>query len=375
MGNLFVSVFQSGSTDQTPALLRRFRSALEALGVRNSINLGHDVRGGMNRIEFLAKVRNKAMDPIYTTDMHFDRVIWLSDNLFCASGPLQQIVLADDRHNGGAGADAACALDFDFMNFGQCGFYDIWAAHDYNGRNFAKPFPYVSHPNSVSAVQQHKPFQVLACWSGMVVFRADIFTKAGLLYRRGRANLGECPVAETELIFHDMWRIKRGRIVVAPNVATAYGLTEYERCVRGKQKTINFDATVQYASTAPPQFSCCPIDEHATFVDFGRCQMQPWDRPYLVGGIPRRKGFPSRRLQRDPQPARSRWPRDQMNNFSSWPDGTPAMMLPFAVDRTTAALPGNLSWASLLRIFEKMGSELSPSGEASPLDTQDSGVT
>ena len=34
----------------------------------------------------------EAMEPIYEiADMEFDRVIWFSDNLFCASGPMQQV--------------------------------------------------------------------------------------------------------------------------------------------------------------------------------------------------------------------------------------------------------------------------------------------
>merc|ERR1719316_628127 len=91
MDNLYVSVYQSGSNDNTPDLLRRFGEALDSMGVRNRIKLGTEVRGGRDRIEFLSIVRNKAMDPIYTvTDMEFDRVIWFSDNLFCASGPIQQ---------------------------------------------------------------------------------------------------------------------------------------------------------------------------------------------------------------------------------------------------------------------------------------------
>merc|ERR1719148_573541 len=155
------------------------------------------------------------MRPLYKLDdMRFDRVIWLSDNLFCASGPLQQIVLAADPQDGGVGADAACGLDFDIigMDPGQegpfgpgCAFYDIWAAHDYDGRNFGKVFPFVSFPGSVTAMREGRPFQVFACWSGMVVFRADLFSVEGLQYRRNR--LGECPVAETEHIFHDMWQM------------------------------------------------------------------------------------------------------------------------------------------------------------------------
>lgn len=338
MGNLYVSVYQSGSMDQTAMLLSRFGQALDALGVRNTINIGTFVRGGMNRIEFLANVRNRAMKPIYgLADMNIDRVIWLSDNLFCASGPMQQIVLADDVGNGGAGADAACALDFDFMDGGRCGFYDIWAAHDYNGRNFMKPFPYVSHPDSRAAVEHNKPFQVFVCWSGMVVFRADIFTKAGLQYRRNRVNTGECPVAETELIFHDMWKIGRSRIVVAPNVPTAYGHSEYNSCVKGQQKEITFGNKVKFQTTVPPQFSCCPIEEQATFVNFGMCTMQAWSGPYKKSGIPRRKGFPMRRLR----------------SLSSWPDDTVATLLPFAPQRHNIASNSTAESqrVSLLRSF------------------------
>lgn len=346
MDNLFVSVYQSGGNDATPDMLRRFSEAMDSMGVRSRIKLGAEVRGPRDRIEFLAAVRNKAMDPIYTiTDMEFDRVIWFSDNLFCASGPMQQAVLTAEPEEGGSGADAACALDFDIIGMapGQqgpfgfgCAFYDIWASHDYDGRNFGKLYPFVSYPESGKAMRENRPFQVFACWSGMVVFKADLFTKEGLLYRRNRPPLGECPVAETETIFHDMWQLGRNKIVIAPNVHTAYGQHEYNTCVRGNQKAITTDATVTYTSVIPPQFSCCPIHEGATFVNFGECRMEPWFDPYAKEGIPRRPGFPQagrrmlrRRLQEAPNPIAGAVDTARI----PWPEGTRARLLPFSMEQ------------------------------------------
>jgi len=358
MGNVYVSVYQSGSNDDTPDLLRRFGQALDSMGVRNLINLGTEVRGGRDRIEFLAHVRNKAMDPIYRIDdIQFDNVIWFSDNLFCASGPMQQAVLTMDTGSGGVDADAACALDFDFVPMsGQefpygpgCGFYDIWATHDYDGQNFGKIFPFVSYPESVQAMRERRPFQVFACWSGMVVFKADLFTKEGLVYRRNRPQLSECPVAETELIYHDMWQMGRSKIVIAPNVVTAYAQAEYETCAKGVQKTIDFNKVVSYQTTIPSQFSCCPIEEGATFVNFGMCRMEPWSEPYVQGGIPRRKGFPKARRRRllDLPPAPRSEPSASLRQ--PWPKGTRARWLPIGVEQARPSeRPRNSTGASLV---------------------------
>jgi len=144
-------------------------------------------------------------------------------------------------------------------------------------------------------------------------------------------------VAETEIIFHDMWQLGRHKIVVAPNVHTAYGHHEYNTCVRGNQKAINFDWSVSYTSVMPPQFSCCPIEEGATFVNFGNCRMEPWNDPYAKGGIPRRPGFSTgsrrmlgRRLRDLPQGS-NETAVDAARE--AWPEGTRARLLPFGMEQ------------------------------------------
>jgi hypothetical protein len=58
-----------------------------------------------NRIEFLAKVRNRSIRPLLLRKEQYDRVILMNDAIFCAEDVLRLALHQD--------ADVACGLDFD----------------------------------------------------------------------------------------------------------------------------------------------------------------------------------------------------------------------------------------------------------------------
>lgn len=63
--NVFVSVYENGSTDQTKALLRLFDALSRSVGLRVVIRTSLRTRGQFNhRIEYLAEVRNAALAPL-----------------------------------------------------------------------------------------------------------------------------------------------------------------------------------------------------------------------------------------------------------------------------------------------------------------------
>lgn len=123
--SVFVSIFESASVDNTPAALRTFAVALEAMGVPHDIKSDASFKRQSNvnsiktefnhkqpRIEFLADIRNRAMEPLFSANVpKFDRIIFFNDVYFCKDDILR-LLLYD--------ADMACSMDFD------AGFRDTW---------------------------------------------------------------------------------------------------------------------------------------------------------------------------------------------------------------------------------------------------------
>ncbi len=114
--NVYVSILESGSQEDTKGALRDLEAKLNELGVENRIELGQDVyeqfeelqavpgpdedrtgwiftgRGPkgweVRRIPYLAALRNRAMQPLLEmkSKRKFDRVLWINDVVFRVSG-------------------------------------------------------------------------------------------------------------------------------------------------------------------------------------------------------------------------------------------------------------------------------------------------
>jgi len=110
--NVFVSILESGSLEDTKGALMELKGELDALGVGNKVELGitsdeqvqslldvpgEDHREGWNftgreeegwevrRIPYLAGLRNRAMEPLGVLKEEgrtFDRVLWINDVVF-----------------------------------------------------------------------------------------------------------------------------------------------------------------------------------------------------------------------------------------------------------------------------------------------------
>jgi hypothetical protein len=112
--NVYVSILESGSQEDTKGALRELEEKLNELGVENKIVLGIDAeeqaqtlmnvpeegkregwiftaRGEkgweLRRIPYLAELRNRVMGPMLeeAEDMRFDRVLWINDVVFTVS--------------------------------------------------------------------------------------------------------------------------------------------------------------------------------------------------------------------------------------------------------------------------------------------------
>ena len=112
--NVYVSIYENGSSDQTKALLRMFDALTRAVGLRVVIRTSMRTRGAFNhRIEYLAEVRNAALVPLHELRDNdgeiFDSVVFMNDILPCVDD-LLELIWQSRRQNAGI----TCAADYMF---------------------------------------------------------------------------------------------------------------------------------------------------------------------------------------------------------------------------------------------------------------------
>ncbi len=120
--NVFVSILESGSLEDTKGALKELETKLNELGVQNKIVLGIDAvqqaellkhvpeqeadrtgwiftaRGEkgweMRRIPYLADVRNRVMQPLLqeARNTKFDKVLWINDVVFTVSSLPSRVI-------------------------------------------------------------------------------------------------------------------------------------------------------------------------------------------------------------------------------------------------------------------------------------------
>ncbi|KAJ2865355.1 hypothetical protein GGH94_002308 [Coemansia aciculifera] len=234
---IFISIYENGSEDRTKEILHRFNETLNALNIAHRIVTDPTPKPKrVHRIEYLAKVRNSAMEPLYSSGEKYGRVAFINDVHFCLTDVLE--LLFQSRAQG---AHLTCAEDFVEWNGGP-GFYDTWVARDIKGKMFEKEMHKITKDDiSMAAQVRDRPFQVQCGWNGMVIIDAKVFRgEGGLRFRRSAK--GECSASECSLFCNDLWRKKFNRIVMVPRVKLAY-----DTAIRDMlRKPINFPADIPY---------------------------------------------------------------------------------------------------------------------------------
>ncbi|PBK95379.1 hypothetical protein ARMGADRAFT_964080 [Armillaria gallica] len=173
--NVFVSTVESNSGDKTPALLEQFSSKLTALKIQHRI-LNHDTSitrpesmdTAPPRIQFLAAVRNKVLEPLVANGS-YDRVIF-SNDVFIESETILELLKTRDGDY-----DMACGIDLSYW-----GMYDAWVLRDRLGRLVSSLWPYFLEDAGMQAVMKDEPAPVFTCWNGIVSFRPDPFLPVNL---------------------------------------------------------------------------------------------------------------------------------------------------------------------------------------------------
>lgn len=276
----FISIYESGSSDQTPKLLHLFSDVLEEIGVLHDIQFNGLVTRdeGTERIQFLSEVRNAAMRPLFTQSAfgnQWDRVVFINDVYFCKED-MHRLLLHD--------GDIVCGMDFMHSNAQtdpfsksnvadikrayyrerlkddknvqkalvratspsakqwesngpssktlnletteqrvgmQIPFYDIWVSHDTEGHHFGNAAPYISNASyGIHRMEQGLPFPAQCCWNGMAILNPEPFLRNQLQFRSAEDD--ECNTSECVLLCHDFQRLGFRKVIIDPSVWLTY---------------------------------------------------------------------------------------------------------------------------------------------------------
>ena len=282
--SLFVTVYESDSTDQTPRLLQHARTQFTAAGIDHNITThGALVRGPRSRIDFLADARNELLKPL--RDMAprrtFDYVVFLNDVLFTVDDVTKLLAV---------GGDVSCGTDF--IPIGDANkiyrpqvddaypiFYDAWVARTLDGLPLRAMPPYVPPQSADPTLKRvadaglafpdytrvtnmlelpitpHPEIvQLQCCWNGVVVVRAAPFYR-GLSFR---SNLpGECAGSECSHFCADMWALNYTRFTMHNGVRVAYEAETWERAKALALPYTPVPLPFVFADTSPPAVLCC----------------------------------------------------------------------------------------------------------------------
>ncbi|KAF2876930.1 cryptococcal mannosyltransferase 1-domain-containing protein [Massariosphaeria phaeospora] len=245
VANVFVTIYESGSWDDTKGALGELDGALGELDVKRNVTLSYvthedeikkkpaetgwiETPGGkteLRRIPFLADLRNQGLQPLM--DMHsqgqeFDMILFLNDVAF---SPEDVLRLLDTNHGEYA---AACSLDFSKPP----AYYDTFALRDSDGHETVmQTWPYFRSHASRYAAERFQPVPVKSCWNGMVAMPAGPFTKNQPLRFRGTPDslaLAHVEGSECCLIHADNSLSTTKGVYLNPNVQVSYSRAAYD---------------------------------------------------------------------------------------------------------------------------------------------------
>ncbi|KAL1837155.1 hypothetical protein VTJ49DRAFT_4201 [Mycothermus thermophilus] len=243
--NVFVSIYESGSWDNTKGALRELDQALGEAGVPRKMVLDDethedvikgppanegwitipDGRKMPRRIPYLSKLRNKSLQPLIEMAENgttFEHVLFLGDVVFNVDDIITLLKTNDGRYA------AACALDFSQPPY----FYDTFALRDSDGHEHATlTWPYFRSPKSRKAMINAAPVPVASCWNGMVAMPATTFLGISGLRFRGIPDslaVSHLEASECCLIHADNPASSSRGVFLNPAVRVGYTRAAYD---------------------------------------------------------------------------------------------------------------------------------------------------
>ncbi|RAK81436.1 glycosyltransferase family 69 protein [Aspergillus fijiensis CBS 313.89] len=242
--NVFVSVLESGSWDDSKGALRELDTRLDRLGVRRNITLSdtthHDEisappgrdgwiktprgRTELRRIPYLARLRNWTLQPLEDLarqGITFDKVLFLNDVVFT----VDDVATLLNTNDGVYGA--ACSLDFSKPPL----YYDTFALRDsQSDEHVMQTWPYFRSSSSRRALIRMEPIPVRSCWNGMVVMPATPFVSSPPLRFRAvpdSLSLSHLEGSECCLIHADNPLSQLHGVYLNPQVRVGYNSEAY----------------------------------------------------------------------------------------------------------------------------------------------------
>lgn len=134
----------------------------------------------VKRIEYLADVRNKALDPIISGEVteKYERVLFLNDVVFEVEGAMRLLWGTNVNAEGRAEYKAVCGADF----ISSWKYYDTYATRDTEGYSIGVPiFPWFGGKGDSTSRKDvlagKDAVRVKSCWGGIVAFDGRFFQK------------------------------------------------------------------------------------------------------------------------------------------------------------------------------------------------------
>lgn len=236
--NVFVSILESYSLDNSPALLRSFDAQLETLGVERSIIVNDttisrpaSMETTNIRIEYLSKLRNKALEHL---DGGYDRVLFSNDIYVDAESVITLLKTRDGDW------DMVCGLDFDGW-----GLYDAWVIRDAAGRLVSSLWPYLLDEDGKRAVINEEPAPVFSCWNGIAAFRPDPLLPPRL--RSPTSPLSRMPLSQPLPPSHPAYSPGNETLAPAKQPALVFRASTPNECFSSECFNLAYDFRRQYS--------------------------------------------------------------------------------------------------------------------------------
>ncbi|KAL4786455.1 cryptococcal mannosyltransferase 1-domain-containing protein [Aspergillus varians] len=229
--NLFVSVYESGSSDGTKQVLHKLDKTLEATGMQRiikTVSPSPDDEALMSlnpadprRISYISRLRNKSLKPLYDlrdAGTFFDRILFLSDVVFT-----KEDVLALLNTNYGT-YTAACSFDI----LKPPSDSDALALRDADGyERVMQKWPFFRSSRSREAVEMMLPVPVRSCWDGMVFMGTEaIYSSRPIQFRGVHDSLAAKHIVASEscLIHADNIISRRRGVYLNPFVRVGHSI-------------------------------------------------------------------------------------------------------------------------------------------------------
>ncbi|PVV00293.1 hypothetical protein BB560_005331 [Smittium megazygosporum] len=260
--NVFFSIFENSSTDNTTAIIRDFEKKITELKIRHSfVSSKHKRPNPFHRIEYLAGVRNRAMEPLYKEQklgFTYDKIVFLNDVFFCENDLLELLYQSDFQ-----GADITCPMDV--VMYGgngnrMLGFRDSWVARDISGDRHHKNFSLgIRDEETNKRYHDNLPFQVQCCWNGIAIINsAPFYQENPIKFRRSDIVENECSASECSLFCNDMWNRDFGKIITVPRIKVSYNQFDQIAVNRGLNLTPVADKEAERITyIGPPEKIVC----------------------------------------------------------------------------------------------------------------------